>query len=277
MNRIRIILCVCLLPAVCVAQVDDLQRAQQRQALLDLQARQTKIMQEQLDFQRSGAEEQQRARDDEMIRRNKAAVRNQQSQQAELDRELDRLTLEYLRERQRSQAAGSVQASASREQASQEPSIQANVNSNEDNRNVDHESYRQAVARSVAKAKSAYPFANEENADFSEFEAFVDLAAKNPEYEGVIRNSTSWPFIMATEFAARKGVTRKDDKKPGDQGQVFTAFNLDTGYRPPAAEIYKGRVFGPGEKMGGVVEGYQREVEPLSGGSVRVTDRPISK
>jgi hypothetical protein len=64
------------------------------------------------------------------------------------------------------------------------------------------------VQVSVAKAQELYSFAKEGDGLFGEFEKFVDDAAKSPEYEGVIRNSTNWPVIMADVFAAQKGIAR---------------------------------------------------------------------
>lgn len=256
--------------------IGDLQRAQQRQIQIDLQAEQTRIMQEQLDLQRRQVEQQQRAQDDETLRRHNEALRRQKAQQSEIDAELDRQAAEYLREKQRAETAARVKAAAQREQARDQRASQTppspDVAETAD-------AFSEGQRLSVAQAQKLYSFANETDHLFGEFEGFLESAATSPENRDIMRDSPSWPMILATEFAARKGIARNAipdataPKTAKDEDRIFTAFNLDTGHRAPAAQIHNGRVFRPGEPMGAVAEGYYRTIEPLAGGGMRVTDQ----
>lgn len=257
--------------------VADLQRAQQRQMQIDLQAEQTRIMQEQLELQRRQMEQQQRARDDETLRHHNEALRRQRAQKGEFDAELDRQAAEYLREKQRAETAARVEAAAQRARAQEQHASHATPSPDvAETADVFVEGQRLSVAR----AQKLYSFANEADPLFGEFEGFLEAAAKSAEYGGIIRGSPNWPMILATEFAARKGIARNVTAEAvalttaKEEGRIFTAFNLDTGHRTPESQIHNGRVFRPGEKMGAVAEGYYRTVEPLAGGAVRVTDRP---
>lgn len=227
--------------------VAELQRDQRHEMEIALQAEQTRIMQEQLNLQKRQAELAQRTRDDEALRHHKESVRRQKAQQFELDRELDRQLLEYLRNKQSAEAPR--QSSSATD-------------------------FSDAVKASVLKAQAAYSFAKEGDPKFEEFATFLEGA----QAAGIIRQSPGdWPMLTATEFAAQRGILRNGmQPAPQPQGQVFTAFNLDNSGPPRETRIYTDHILKPGEKALPAPPGYRREVTAKNNGYLLVNDVRIS-